>query len=566
MQDAFSKFRQQCAEALEKATGKKVDPGSLSAPPDPKLGDLSSNVAFSEKNPQKFAEKTAKKIKTPGGLIANVKATGPYINFFANREKLSALVLEQAMKTSYGKGKPKKDKVMVEFAQPNTHKAFHIGHLRNISLGESLARVMDYAGYREVVRANYQGDVGAHIAKCLWGLRKFHSLKEAPEKHKGAWLGKIYSDSCKKLAENPEKYEPEVKEVFNKMETGEDLELMKTWEKTRKWSLDEFKEIYKELGTHFDVYFFESEVEKRGKKLVEEMVKKGIAKKDEGAIVVDLGETLGVFILLRSDGTALYSTKDLALAKEKFERYDIDKSVYVVGSEQNLYLKQVFKTLELMGFEQAKKCHHLSYGLVILASGKMKSREGKVITYWDLAEKMKKKATQEVSARREDLPEKEKKDIAESVAIGAMKYGMISRSSVKTITFDWQEALKFEGETGPYIQYAHARACRILEKAKGVKGAPDYSRLENAKEKALLKLLGNFPGTVEETAENMEPHRLANFTYELAKAFSEFYTACPVIQEKSPGLRAARLNLVKASENTLKISLNLLGIDAPERM
>jgi arginyl-tRNA synthetase len=554
----MKQFREEVAKAIEKATRKKVDPRTLSVPPSSEMGDLASNVAFQtgEKNPKDAAGKIAKKIK-PSGLIARVRAAGPYVNFFLDREKFSKEIVTEILedKASFGKGVAKRGLAMVEFSQPNTHKAFHIGHLRGTSLGDSLCRIMQHAGYA-VSRANYQGDVGAHVAKCLWALQRFHASRDNWPDHRGRWLGEVYAEASLKVKENPE-FEKEVQEVFRKLYFDKEPKLVALWKETRDWSLREFDEIYKRLGVSFDAPFFESEVEEDGVELVRELASKGLAYEDQGAILIDLEKhKLPKFLLLRSDGTPLYSTKELALAKRKFEEFDVDRSIVITASEQKLYFQQVFATLREMGFAQAEKCVHIPFELVMLPTGKMKSRTGEVIVFEDIANEAVARVKKEIEKKNPDLADKD--EVAEAVGIGALKYWMLRVSNNKTIIFDWDKALDFTGETGPYVQYAHVRCAGILEKARK---KPKPGEAPEAHE--LLVELSNFPDVVEAAAETRSPHLLANYSYRVADAFSKFYEKNPVIGSKN---EEALLAVVAATKQVLALALSLLGMKAPEKM
>ncbi|MER3469267.1 MAG: arginine--tRNA ligase, partial [Thermoflexus sp.] len=369
-------------------------------------------------------------------------------------------------------------------------------------------------------------------------------------------------------------YEKEIKALFARWE-ARDPELLGLWRRTREWSLEEFRRIYQELDITFDVWFFESEVEEEGKHIVEELIAKGIATdlRPHGPVVVEIDRLLGqegkeeyrTLAILRSDGTTLYSTKDLALAKRKFEQFRIDRSIYVVDVRQSLYFKQIFKILELWGFPQASKCYHLAYEMVTLPGGKMSSRAGNVVLYEDFAAEARERARRIVEEKNPDLPPEQKERIAEAVAKGVMKYSMLSVDNNKVIVFDWDAALNLEGQTGPYLQYAHARACRILEKAEAavpLDGAARFEALE-PQEVALLEAIATFPDLVQAAAERYKPLLIANYAFELARAFNEFYRDCPVLTAPSP-IREGRLALVAAARQTLANALYLLGIPAPE--
>ncbi len=533
----------------------------FSKTPDLKLGDIATPLSFElakkqKRSPFEIAENISENISLPNG-VEKIEISGGYINFFFDRKFFSNATIEKIVSEYelYGKGNKKNEKVMVEYSQPNTHKSFHIGHLRNVCLGDALANIMEFSGY-QTIRANYIGDVGAHVAKCIWGYMKFYS-GFIPEGNKGDFLGKVYSEADNKLKKS-EIYDEEYREVLKKL-YEEEKQTMKVWEMTREWSLEEFKRIYKELGIEFDIFFYESEVKDKGTKVAFELLEKGIAKNKEGAIVVDLiDHNLDEFVILRNDGTALYSTKDIALAERKFKDFKIDRSLYVVGSEQKFYFKQLFKTLEIMGFSQAKKCYHLSYELVMLEEGKMSSREGNVVLYSDLKKFVNKEAIKQVRERNISNAQ----EISEIVTIGALKYSMMKDNN-KKIIFNWKRALDFEGDTAPYIQYAHARAAGILNKAECVKGKFQIDELSE-KEYKLVFILSEFPEIVEKASIDYRPDYLSNYTYDVAKCFNEFYHECRVLNAKTN--RDFRISLVRATKIVLNNSLMLLGISAPEEM
>jgi arginyl-tRNA synthetase len=515
-------------------------------------------------SPQNIAKDIASKLPKLKS-VKMVHVIGPYVNFFLSSSNLAENILTEVYKTKdkFGSGVKKKEKVMVEFSQPNTHKSFHIGHLRGTSLGDSLVKIMKFSGH-PVIAANYMGDIGTHVAKWLWFYTKFYK-NSIPKKNIGKWLGKMYADADKKYKSH-EKYHDEVAEVLKKLEAG-DKKLIKIWQQTRKLSLDVFKQAYKELGVNFDVFFYESEVEKPGKKIVLELVKRGLAKKDQGAIIIDLEKYgLDVFLLLKSDGSSLYSTKDLALAKLKFEKYKIDKSVYVVGAEQIHYLKQLFKTLELMGFKQASKCHHLAYSLVLLHGKKMASRAGEIVSFEDLFKQAKTNALEEVWSRNQNIHEATAEKIAEKIALAALKYSMLKQSADKTIDFDFERALAFEGDTGPYLQYSLVRANKILEKVKiRPKLKVDFTLLKTEEEANLTKQISSFKEIVAKAAEQYSPNMIANYAYELTQVFNTFYEKCSVAKADAK-TKAARVLLVWAFAQTLKNALKLLGIEEVEVM
>ncbi|NMC77436.1 MAG: arginine--tRNA ligase [Candidatus Methanofastidiosa archaeon] len=533
----------------------------FSRPPDFKLGDIATPLSFElakrlKKNPIQIAKDIVDTIILPEG-IEKAETSGGYINFFFDRKYFSKKTVGTIINEngSYGKGEKKNDKVMVEYSQPNTHKSFHIGHLRNVCLGDALANIMEFSGY-ETVRANYIGDVGAHVAKCLWGYMKFYD-GVIPENNRGEFLGKVYSEADNKLKES-EEYQEEYKVVLKNLYEG-DKRTIDVWQMTKEWSLEEFNRIYQELGVNFDIFLYESEVKDEGTKIAKELLDKGVAKEKDGAVIVDLKDYgLDEFVILRSDGTALYSTKDLALAERKFQDFKIDLSLYVVGSEQKFYFKQLFKTLELMGFKQAQRCFHLSYELVMLEEGKMSSREGNVVLYSELKDVVKKEALNQVRERNISNAD----TISEIVTIGALKYSMMKDNN-KRIIFNWKKALDFEGDTAPYIQYAHARASSILNKIGKLDQKFEIEDL-NEKEYKLVFMLSEFPEVVEKASIDYRPDYVSNYVYDLAKCFNEFYHECHVINAETN--KVFRASLVKATKMVLHNALALLGIKAPEEM
>lgn len=544
---------------------------TLETPPDPKFGDLASNICFSlskkmKKSPQTIAEDTVKKIKiSKASTITKIEAKVGYINFFFDYSKLSKSILKEILikKEKFGSSKiGKGKKVMIEFAHPNTHKGFHIGHLRNICIGESVSRILEFTGHK-VVRTNYQGDIGPHVAKCLWGVINLHKSK-APKENKGDWLGGVYAEATRKFNEN-ENVKQEVMKI-NKKLYERDKEYLKLWKMTRKWSLDYFDKIYKELGAKFDKLYFEAEVEKRAKEISKQLLRKGIAKLSEGAIIIDLSEhDLGIYVLLTTEGNPLYESKDLALAERQFGDFKIDRCIHVVGAEQKFYFQQLFKVFGLIGSPGSGKSYHLVYELVTLKKGKMSSRLGSIILYSQLRDEMLKKTLKEIEKRNPNMSKKKRLDLAKKIGFGALKYGMLRIGYDKLLVFDMDEALQLEGNTGPYLQYAHTRCDGILKKVKKWKENFENENLSK-EEKKIIKKLIEFPDVIEQVLKDLKSHYLCNYTYELANIFSEFYHVCPVLKAETKKLRDFRLTLVKATKITLKNSLSLLGIDTPEKM
>jgi arginyl-tRNA synthetase len=537
---------------------------NIEIPPSSDLGDYSFPCfSLKEKlkgNPSEIANEIKNKIPASENF-EQIQTKGPYINFFLNREKIAKHLIEEINKEKDKFGKSdllKKEKIMIEFSQANTHKAFHVGHIRGTSLGESMARIFEFCGGK-VIRANYEGDTGMHVAKWIWCYKKYHSKEEL--KKDEAWIASIYVDSVKRLTEN-EALQEEVDVINKKLFEGKDKTLTSLWKKTRKLSLDSFEKIYKELNTHFDVYFFESNTEKPGKKIAEDLLKKKIAVLSDDAVIVDLKEyNLGVWVLLRKDKTVLYSAKDLALVEEKFKKFKINKSFYVIGAAQSLHMAQLFKTLELMKFKNAKDCEFLPFSEVRLPTGKMSSRTGENILYSDFIKEMSDYSKNEIKTRSPNISKTELEKRALKISIASIKYSMLKQNANKVIVFNKEEALNFEGDSGAYILYSYARASSILKKA-GKNKTGKIKKLE-IQEFELVKKLLQFQEIVLSSCQNKNPALIANYSYQLSQLFNEFYHACPVINSDNESFR---LDLVNSFRQVLKSSLFLLGIETIDEM
>jgi arginyl-tRNA synthetase len=565
----------------------------LAPPPKPEMGDFAFGcfrLAKALKEPPPvIATQLCAAIDT-SGIIASAEPAGPYVNLRLALARAAALVLPAWARGESPTPPARAEKVMVEFSQPNTHKAFHVGHLRNVCLGDALVRILRANGY-EVVAANYLGDVGAHIAKCLWWFLDVldDAQREPPETAKGEWLGTLYSAATDRLGEwedaakagdqpaqaNLDQAKARTTEILQKLE-ARDPALTAIWTKTRQWSLDEFDEIYAWCGVQFDRVFYESEVDEPGLQLVEEYLQKGVFEVSEGAVGIHNPEIeyMPFFMLRKQDGTSLYSTKDLALARLKFEEYDVDRSIYVVDTRQTDHFKHVFLTLKKMGFAQADKCVHVPYEMVELPGGAMSSRKGTVILFRDLRETMENTLRQEQFAKYAgEWSEQEIADKAHEVALGAIKYGMLARDVNQKIVFDMPEWMKFEGNTGPYLQYVTARTASILRKGaergkqldSGANLDAAYAVLEHQSERALILAISGLTQAVAHAGAELRPAPLANYLHQLAKAFNDFYRDCKVLESAGERLQA-RLLQVKATREALAWGLSLLGIPAPERM
>jgi arginyl-tRNA synthetase len=345
--------------------------------------------------------------------------------------------------------------------------------------------------------------------------------------------------------------------------------------RTRQWSLDELADILRMLDIHIDVFFFESEAEEPAKAIVQELIRRGIAQDErpEGPVIVRIDEKLGLkkekyrtAVVLRSDGTTLYLTKDLALARLKFEQHHVDRSLYVVDFRQSLHFQQAFKILELYGFPQAAKCYHLPHGFVTLPEGAMSARKGNLVLIKDVADEARRRVLDVIAEKNPSLSAEEREEVAGKVGLGALIYAMLSVDNAKHIVFDWDSALSFDGQSAPYIQNAHVRANSILRKAGGFPEEASFDHELDPLEVELTDLISRFPGTVQQAALEYKPLLMANYAYDLARVFHAFYHAVPVIQSESAAARDARLRLTAAARQTLANSLRLLAIQAPAVM
>jgi arginyl-tRNA synthetase len=540
----------------------------IEVPPNPEMGDyafpcftLSKEM---KKAPNMIAEELALKIKT-STIIKRLEAKGPYLNFFINKSIFSETTLKKIFqqKQSYGSGTAKKEKIMIEYPAPNTNKPLHLGHVRNMLLGKSLSNILDFSGYK-VIQVNLNNDRGIHICKSMLAYKHWGN-KKAPDKKSDHYVGDFYVLYAQKVKKD-ERLELEAYEMLQKWEKG-NKEVRALWKKMNKWAMNGFDETYQKFGIKFDKVYNESEHYEEAKKIVLDALKKNIFEKDDSNnIIANLEKfNLSNKVVLREDGTSVYMTQDINLAKIKFNDFKMDRSIYIVGSEQNLHFKQLFTILDLLGFKNTKGLHHLSYGMISLPEGRMKSREGTVVDADNLIEEVTKLAREEIKKRHE-IDEDELSKRASQIGMGALNFFILKYEPSKDFTFNPKESVSFEGETGPYVQYAHARISSILRKNKlDVTTNINFSLFKKESEQKLLTMLGNYPNVVAEAANNYKPSLIARFLTDLAQAFNEFYHECNILQEVE-NLKKSRLMLVYCIKEVLKNGLNLLAIKAPEQM
>lgn len=549
---------------------------SLVQPPNPDMGDLAFGcfqlAKELKKSPPVIAKEIAERL-TSDEMIVSASPAGPYINFILNSKGVGEKVADQIISGKYFSIKLSENnsKTMIEYSQPNTHKELHVGHMRNISLGNAIVRMLRYSNF-DIVASTFPGDMGTHVAKCLWYM-KYHNKEEIPKTDKGEWLGKLYSKGHLKLeddagtaqeSKNKNELTAIIKQLENK--SGEYYDL---WKETRQWSIDLMKSIYEWAGVKFEYWYFESEVDAESVKLVKKFQGQGKLVESEGAIGLDLSEeNLGFVLLLKTDGTGLYATKDLYLALKKFEDYKISNSIYVVDMRQALHFKQVFRTLEILGYPQSKNCFHLQYNYVELPDGAMSSRQGNIVPLTALVHQMEQTVKENYLNRyKDEWTQIEIDEVATQVAKGAIFYGMTKMDTNKKIVFDMREWLKLDGESGPFIQYSYARIASLCRKINfDSTSKPNWGSLTEKSEKNLLVFLGQFNTIVLNAAENYKPASLCGYLYDLAKKFNLFYHECSVANAPNEDLKVARLALSFATGEILKKGLELLGIPAPQKM
>ncbi len=529
-------------------------------------------------------------------LVANVpeisrfNCVKGFLNLLLSNVYWNELFKEIATDPDFGQLPSTGRNIMVEFSSPNTNKPLHLGHIRNNLLGDSVSRLLKASG-NNVLKATLVNDRGIHICKSMLAWLKVGegATPESSGKKGDHLVGDmyvafndIYTKEVKELVaagmseEQAKKEAPclkEAHEMLRKWEAG-DPEVRDLWQRMNKWVLDGFADTYKALGISFDRVYFESQTYLLGKSLVQKGLDMGVFVKDpDGSVWCDLtADGLDRKLLLRSDGTSVYITQDLGTAERRFAEYNLDSHVYVVGDEQNYHFQVLKLILSKLGFDWAGNIFHLSYGMVELPEGKMKSREGTVVDADDLMQKMyeEAKTTSEESGKLADLNEEEKEKLYRMIGLGALKYFIIKVDPKKTMLFNPKESIDFNGNTGPFIQYTHARIRSILRKAaeKGIAySAETLPQVElSAKETRLIKLLNIFPQKVAEGAEAFSPAVIANYAYDIAKEFNQYYHETPILKEEDAGLLNARLVLIDTLSSILRSAMGILGIELPERM
>lgn len=566
-------FKEKIAKAIAKVTNldEKELATYIEIPPNSDLGDYAFPCFKLAKALRKalpvIATEIKNNIEVDEKIVEKIEIVGGYLNIYINKETLAQNVLNEIAekKEKYGSSNIGQGKnVVIDYSAPNIAKPFHIGHLRSTVIGGALYKIYNFLGYNSV-GINYLGDWGLQFGKVMAGYDMWKDEYDFSKSEIQAIL-KIYVRFCQEEKEKPELTE-KAREYFKRLEDGEEKEV-ETWKWIRKISLENYQKTYNLLNSKFDSYNGESYYNDKMEPVVEELRNKGLLKESEGAQVVDLSEyDMPPCIIITSAGTTIYATRDLASLKDRINKYNFDKAIYVVGNEQRLHFKQVFKVLELMGYpEYAARCEHVPFGLVVDKTGeKIGSRKGNSVFLEDILKEAIQKVEKIIDEKNPKLENKE--DVARKVGVGAIIFNDLSNSRIKDEIFDWDMLLNFQGETGPYIQYIYVRTRSLLEKAGYVPNLENINcgKLQEKEAIETLKLLYNFNETVQVAAEKNEPSIIARYLINVAQSFSTFYNEHKIITEDK-AIQDARLALTYAVGTVLETGVKLLGMEMPEKM
>lgn len=539
----------------------------IEVPPNKEMGDYAfpcfKLAKIFRKAPNAIAEDLAGKIQ-PTDDINKIVNLGGYVNFFVNKESLAKKVINQVLseKENYGKSEFGKGKtVVVEFSSPNIAKPFHIGHVRTTVIGNALSKIYQSQGYH-VEKLNHLGDYGTQFGKLIVAY-KLWGDKQAVEKDPIKELLKLYIRFHDEAEAKPE-MEDEAREWFTKLENG-DQEAKDLWQWFRDESLKEFSRVYDLLDIDFDSYVGESFYSDKMPAVIEELKEKNLLVESDGAMIVDLEDSkLPPALIQKRDGSTLYLTRDLASAFYRKKIYNFDKSIYVVGAQQELHFKQCFEIIKRMGYDWYKDMVHVQFGMVALEEGTMSTRKGRVVFLEDVLNQAINRTRQIIEEKNPDAENID--EVAKAVGVGAVVFQELSNSRIKDYTFSWDRTLSFEGETGPYVQYTHARCCAVLRKAdQPVSADINYEALSDQDAADVLSVLETFNKSIMTAMKKNEPHIVTRFVLDLAQAFNKFYHNSPILVEDDD-LRAARLALVEATRQTIENALKILGMKAPQKM
>lgn len=540
--------------------------GLIEIPPRPEMGDYAfpcfQLAKVMRKAPNMISGELAENLNKDG--FEKVEQLGPYVNFFVDKGVFSKNTIEKVLEegdnygaSNIGEGK----NVCVEYSSPNIAKPFHVGHLFTTAIGNALYKMYKKEGYN-AIGINHLGDWGTQFGKLISAYHRWVD-EEALEADPIKELLRIYVKFHDEAEKDPS-LEDEGRAYFKALENG-DPKAEALWKRFRDLSLKEFERVYDILGVNFDSYNGEAFYNDKMDVVVNELKEKKLLVESNGAQVVMLEDyNMPPCIVLKADGASIYATRDLAAAMYRKKTYDFYKSIYVVGTPQALHFKQVFKVLELAGHDWANDCVHVGFGLVKFADRKLSTRKGEVVLLDDLIRESVEKTLEVINEKNPELENKE--EVAKKIGVGAVIFTYLKNSREKDIVFDWKEILSFDGETGPYVQYAYARAKSILRRAEGVSKEVDYSKLSSKEEFELVKTLDNFKNQILLALDKLEPSIVTRYTIEVAKAFNKFYNAHSILNLEDEVLKATRLKLVEASAQVIKNGLDLLGIDVVEKM
>ena len=552
-------FKQKIAKAISDVTKLEEDEleNYIEIPPNTDLGDYAfpcfKLAKDLRKAPPIIANEIKENIKTDESIIEKIDVVGGYLNIFINKETLTKTVLEEIAKekekygaSDIGKGKT----AVIEYSSPNIAKPFHIGHLRTTVIGGALYKIYNFLGYN-TIGINYLGDWGLQFGKVIAGISLWKNEYDFKNDEMGSIL-KTYIRFNQEEKNNPELTEM-ARKCFKKLEER-DPDSVKMWEHIRKISLENYEKTYKLLNSKFDSYNGEAFYNDKMEPIIEELKEKGLLKESQGAQVVDLEEyDMPPCIIVTSAGTTIYATRDLAALKDRINKYNFDKLIYVVGNEQALHFKQVFKVMELMGYgEYVSRCTHVPFGLVVDKDGeKIGSRKGNSVFLEDILNEAIDKVKDIINEKNPDLEDKD--EVAKKVGVGAIIFNDLSNSRIKDEIFDWDMLLNFQGETGPYIQYIYVRTKSIIDKAGYIPNIEDvdFSKLAEAEAINILKLLYQFNEIIQNAADKNEPSILARYLIDLSQSFSTFYNEYKIITQKRE-VQDARLFLTYAVRNSIK--------------
>lgn len=543
---------------------------NIEVPPSYDMGDFAFPTfplaKIFRKNPAVIATELKESIESD--MFEKIETKGAYLNFFINKEKLAQTVIEESIekgedfgRVDIGEGK----NIIVEYSSPNIAKPFHIGHIRTTIIGDSLKRIFSFLGYN-AIGYNHLGDYGTQFGMLIVAIKKWGNLKEI-ENNPIPELLKLYVKINEEI-ENDEKLHRECRDAFVDLE-NKDPEAVKMWEWIRNISLEEFKRVYRMLDIDFDSYKGEHFYSDKMAEQVERMEKQGILVDSEGAKIVDLEKyNLPPALIIKSDGSTIYITRDVAAAKYRHDNYKPYKNIYVVASQQNLHFQQLKYVLKEMGYDWYDEVTHVPFGMVSLEEGTLSTRKGRVVYLEDVLNRAIDKVDDILTEREEEkgIKIEDKEELAREIGIGAVKFQELFNQRIKDYVFSWDKTLSFEGETGPYVQYVHARICSLLKKGDfRLDMEFDPSLLKTEEEINVLRVLYNFTDTVIDAHEKMEPFFITRYVVELAKEFNKFYNRVPILDEDEK-LKNTRLLLCYTVKNVIKKGLDLLGIKAPEKM